>query len=67
MEGTRSEQEAMERLDINNDKDVVPIMLKKDFWKKIIDNFPKNMELENNFLSYYESVEDLGELINKLN
>lgn len=52
---------------INNDKDVVPIMLKKDFWKKIIDDFPKNMELENNFLSYYESVQDLGELINKLN
>jgi hypothetical protein len=42
-------------------------MLKKDFWEKIIDNFPKNMELENNFLSYYERVEDLGELINKLN
>jgi hypothetical protein len=42
-------------------------MLKKDFWKEIIDNFPKNMELENNFVSYYESVEDLGELINKLN
>ena len=51
---------------INNDKDVVPIMLKKDFWKKIIDNFPKNMELENNFVSYYKSVEDLEELINKL-
>ena len=35
---------------ISNDKDVIPIFLKKDYWKDIIDNMPKDMELSNNFL-----------------
>ena len=39
---------------ISNDKDVIPIFLKKDYWKDIIDNMPKDMELSYNFLEYYE-------------
>jgi predicted Rossmann-fold nucleotide-binding protein len=51
---------------ISKDKDVIPIFLKKDYWKEIIDNMPKDMELSNNFLEYYENVEDLEKFIEKL-
>ena len=51
---------------ISNDKDVIPIFLKKDYWKDIIDNMPKDMELSNNFLKYYENVGDLEKFIEKL-
>ena len=51
---------------ISNDKDVIPIFLKKDYWKEIIDNMPEDMELSNNFLEYYENVEDLEKFIEKL-
>ena len=51
---------------ISNDKDVIPIFLKKDYWKEIIDNMPKDMELSNNFLEYYENVGDLEKFIEKL-
>ena len=51
---------------ISNDKDVIPIFLKKDYWKDIIDNMPEDMELSNNFLEYYENVEDLEKFIEKL-
>ena len=51
---------------ISNDKDVIPIFLKKDYWKDIIDNMPKDMELSNNFLEYYENVWDLEKFIKKL-
>ena len=30
---------------INENKDLIPIFLKKDYWKKIVDEFPNNMEL----------------------
>jgi uncharacterized protein (TIGR00725 family) len=51
---------------ISKDKDVIPIFLKKDYWKEIIDNMPEDMELSNNFLEYYENVEDLEKFIEKL-
>ena len=51
---------------ISNDKDVVPIFLKKDYWKEIIDNMPEDMELSNNFFEYYENDEDLEKFIEKL-
>ena len=51
---------------ISNDKDVIPIFLKKDYWKEIIDNMPEDMELSNNFLKYYENVGDLEKFIEKL-
>ena len=51
---------------ISNDKDVIPIFLKKDYWKDIIDNMPEDMELSNNFLKYYENVGDLEKFIEKL-
>ena len=51
---------------ISKDKDVIPIFLKKDYWKGIIDNMPEDMELSNNFLEYYENVEDLEKFIEKL-
>ena len=37
---------------ISNDKEVMPIFLKKDYWEDIINNMPKDMELSNNFLEY---------------
>ena len=52
---------------ISNDKEVIPIFLKKDFWKKIIDNMPKDMELNDGFFKYFESVEELKKLLQKLN
>ena len=52
---------------ISNDKEVIPIFLKKDFWKKIIDNMPKDMELNDVFFKYFESVEELKEFLQKLN
>ena len=51
---------------ISKDKDVIPIFLKKDYWKEIIDNMPEDMELSNNFFEYYENVEDLEKFIEKL-
>jgi hypothetical protein len=41
--------------------------LKKDFWKEIIDNLPENMELDKQFIIYFESIEDLEEIVSKLN
>ena len=52
---------------ISNDKEVIPIFLKKDFWKKIIDNMPKDMELNDGFFKYFESVEELKKFLQKLN
>ena len=51
---------------ISNDKDVIPIFLKKDYWKNIIDNMPRDMELDSNFLKYYKNVEELEKFIEKL-
>ena len=52
---------------INKEYDLIPIYLKKDFWKEIIDNLPENMELDKQFINYFESIEDLEEIISKLN
>ena len=52
---------------INKEYDLIPIYLKKDFWKEIIDNLPENMELDKQFLNYFDSIEDLEEIISKLN
>ena len=41
--------------------------LKKDFWKKIVDNFPDDMELDKNLLTYFEDINDLEDIISKLN
>ena len=51
---------------INKELDVVPIYLKKDFWEKIINNLPENMELDKKFLSYFENIEDLEKIVSKL-
>ena len=51
---------------ISKEKYVIPIFLKKDYWKEIIDNMPEDMELSNNFFEYYENVEDLEKFIEKL-
>jgi len=52
---------------INKEYNLIPIYLKKDYWKEIIDNLPENMELDKQFLNYFESIEDLEEIISKLN
>tara|TARA_B100000945_G_C20362540_1_gene587900 strand:+ start:567 stop:1118 length:552 start_codon:yes stop_codon:yes gene_type:complete len=52
---------------ISKDKDVIPIFLKKDYWGKIIENMPGDMELSDNFFKYYENVEELEKFIEKLN
>ena len=52
---------------ISKDKDVIPIFLKKGYWKEIIDNMPRDMELNNNFFEYYRNVEELKKFIEKLN
>ena len=51
---------------ISKDKDVIPIFLKKKYWKEIIDNMPRDMELDSNFLKYYKNVEELEKFIEKL-
>ena len=51
---------------ISKDKDVIPIFLKKKYWKEIIDNMPKDMELNSNFFEYYKNVEELEKFIEKL-
>jgi len=51
---------------ISKDKEVIPIFLKKNYWIEIIDNMPEDMELSNNFLEYYENIEDLEKFIKKL-
>ena len=52
---------------INKEYNLIPIYLKKDYWKEIIDNLPENMELDKQFINYFESIEDLEEIISKLN
>ena len=52
---------------INKEYDSIPMYLKKNFWKEIIDNFPDNMELDKKLINYFESIEDLEEVISKLN
>ena len=52
---------------INKEHDLIPMYLKKDFWKEIIDNLPENMELNKEFINYFESIEDLEKIISKLN
>ena len=52
---------------INKEHDLIPMYLKKDFWEEIIDNLPENMELNKEFINYFESIEDLEKIISKLN
>jgi acyl-CoA thioesterase len=46
---------------------LIPIFLKKDYWKKIVDEFPNNMELNKEFLNYFEDIAQLEKLVSKLN
>ena len=52
---------------INENKDLIPIFLKKDYWKKIVDEFPNNMELNKEFLNYFEDIAQLEMFVSKLN
>ena len=52
---------------INENKDLIPIFLKKDYWKKIVDEFPNNMELNKEFLNYFEDIAQLEMYVSKLN
>ena len=52
---------------INENKDLIPIFLKKDYWKKIVDEFPNNMELNKEFLNYFEDIAQLDMFVSKLN
>tara|TARA_B100000941_G_scaffold178578_1_gene127948 strand:- start:844 stop:1395 length:552 start_codon:yes stop_codon:yes gene_type:complete len=52
---------------INENKDLIPIFLKKDFWKKIVDELPNNMELNKEFLNYFENIDELEMYISELN
>ena len=52
---------------INKEHNLIPMYLKKDFWKKIVDNFPDDMELDKNLLTYFEDINDLEDIISKLN
>ena len=51
----------------SEDKDLIPVFLKKDFWKDIVDNLPENMELDKKLFSYFENIEELEEFISELN
>ena len=52
---------------INENKNVVPIFLKKDFWESIIKGLPSDMELDEKFLNYFDSEEEFEKIISKLN
>ena len=51
----------------SEDKDLIPVFLKKDFWKGIVDNLPENMELDKKLFNYFENIEELEEFISELN